>query len=131
MPTFPSNLTLLLFQASTIIMYICSHVQDIRSVYPIKALVITFSTVKPLITLYNAARLLGPIVSIACVSFNLFVCPMVTTIDRFYCITKPTTGTGCVVTSVKVGSGREPIVVGKPHSPIFKVMQSRYIYYNH
>ncbi|XP_064398613.1 glycerol-3-phosphate phosphatase-like [Halichondria panicea] len=32
-------------------------------------------------------------------------------------------GTGCIVKSVKVGSGREPIVVGKPHSPIFEVLQ--------
>ncbi len=34
-------------------------------------------------------------------------------------------GTGCIVSSVKVGSGREPIVLGKPHPPIFQVIQNR------
>ena len=33
------------------------------------------------------------------------------------------TGTGCIVNSVKHGSGREPTVVGKPYNPIFEVIQ--------
>lgn len=32
-------------------------------------------------------------------------------------------GTGCIVASVKYGAGREPTVLGKPHHPIFQVIQ--------
>ena len=40
-----------------------------------------------------------------------------------YIHTHKHTGTGCIVNSVKHGSGREPTVVGKPHNPIFEVIQ--------
>ena len=36
-------------------------------------------------------------------------------------------GTGCYVKAVAYGSEREPVVIGKPHTPMLKVIQERYI----